>query len=92
MGEDMIALPLSAITTLVVGVIGFFLKNAMAELKEEGRQLDDLKTRVIVLEQRDGTISQLQTDIQAMRTDLGWVRERLAAMSAQQQSNPNQQA
>lgn len=82
MEEGMIALPLSAITTLIVGVISFFLKNAMAELKEGAKQLDDMKTRVIVLEQRDGTISQLQTDVQAMRGDLSWVREKLAAMAA----------
>tara|TARA_R110000744_G_scaffold64241_2_gene132157 strand:- start:793 stop:1062 length:270 start_codon:yes stop_codon:yes gene_type:complete len=82
MEEGLIALPLSAITTLFVAVIGFFLKNAMADLKEEAQQVDDLKTRVIVLEQRDGTINQLQTDVQAMRGDLSWVREKLAAMAA----------
>ena len=81
MEEDMIALPLSALTTLMVGVIGFFLKNAMSELKQERRELDDLKVRVIVLEQRDTQITQLQSDVQAMRGDLSWVRERLAAMT-----------
>ena len=82
MEEGLIALPLSAITTLLVAIIGFFLKSAMGELKEEAKQLDDLKTRVIVLEQRDITINQLQTDVQAMRSDLSWVREKLAAMAA----------
>ena len=90
MEEGMIALPLSAITTLGVGIIAFFLKNALASLKEEARQVDELKTRVIVLEQRDNTITQLQTDVQAMRNDLSWVRERLAAMTAQQGSPPLQ--
>lgn len=84
MDEGLIALPLSAITTLLIGVIAFFLKNAMSELKEESRELDNLKTRVIVLEQRSEVITQLQSDIQAMRTDLGWVRERIAAMTAAQ--------
>ena len=80
MEEGMIALPLSAITTLVVGVIGFFLKGAMADLKEDKRQLDDLKMRIVVLEQRDSAITQLQADVNAMRGDIMWVREKLAGL------------
>ena len=80
MEEGLIALPLSAITTLVVGVIGFFLKGVMSDLKDDKRQLDDLKMRIVVLEQRDSAIAQLQADVGAMRGDIMWVRERLAGL------------
>jgi hypothetical protein len=78
---EIIALPLSGVTTLLIAIIGFFLKNTMAELRKLVDNMSALTMRVVIIEQRDGQLLQLQDDIAKIRDDMVWMRERLAILT-----------
>ena len=80
---EILALSGSGVTTLLIAVTAFFLKNEISVTKKMADQMNSLTTRVVVIEQRDGQLLQLQDDIAKIREDMVWMREKLDSLTVE---------
>ena len=75
-----VALPLSVVLSVLLAVVGFFLKGALGDLKRQTTVIGDLTMRLAVIEARHGTLEDLKTEVHQIRKDIVWVRESLARL------------
>ncbi len=77
-----------ALLVLLLGIVGYFVKGLINDLRDNDARIDLLKEEVIVLqtrqEARDGNLDEMKRDVKSLCEDMRWVRDRVQRLPCRQ--------
>ena len=79
---------LNLIFGLLLAIVGFFVKQLVADQRKRGEQLEGLAQRVVILEERErglaAQIEELKLSVDSLCGDVRFVREKIILLVGRQ--------